>query len=250
MTICSVRQLYVLYILKTGRILGVPNLVHTLNHISPKIHRVYLVYTDYTLFTSATRHSPGRILGVLNLLHALDHITPMLHRIYLVFTDNTLCTSAIRHTPGRILRLANLVLTLDHIPPMIHRYTWCTRTICCVRQPYVLYRSHTSLFVSHTSGTSRILGVPKLVHTLDHISPIIHRYTWCTRIICCVRQPYVLYIRPYVHISSMIHKYTWCTRTICCERRPYVLYRSHTSLYVSHTSGTSRILRVPNLVLT
>ena len=175
------------------------------------LHRIYLVFTDNTLCTSATRHSPGRILGVLNLVHTLDHITPMLHRIYLVFTDNTLCTSAIRHTPGRILRLANLVLILDHISPMIHRYTWSTRTICCVRQPYVLYRSHTSLYVSHTSGTSRILGVPNLVHTLDHISPMIHRYTWCTRIICCVRQP-------------------------------YVLYRSHTSLYVSHTSGTSRIL--------
>ena len=39
----------------TGRILRVPNLVHTLDHISPMIHRVSLVYTAYTLYTSAIR---------------------------------------------------------------------------------------------------------------------------------------------------------------------------------------------------
>ena len=89
--------------------------------------------------------------------------------------------------------------------------TWCTRTICCVLQPYVLYRSYTSLYVRHTSGTGRILRVPNLVHTLDHISAMIRRV-------------YLVYT------------------AIRCIRQPYVLYRSYTSLYVSHTSCTGCIL--------
>ena len=98
-------------------------------------------------------------------------------------------------------------------------YTWCTRTICFVRQPYVLYRSYTSLYVSHTPCTGRILRVPNLVHTFDHISPMKHRV-------------YLVYT-----------DYTLCTQ-------PYVLCRSYASLYVSYTPCTGHILRVPNLVHT
>ena len=49
---------------------------------------------------------------------------------------------------------------------------------------------YTSLYVSYTSGTDRILREPNLVHTLDYISLMIHR-VYAT--ICCERQPYILY---------------------------------------------------------
>ena len=91
--------------------------------------------------------------------------------------------------------------------------------MCGVRQPYVLYGSYASLYVSHTPCTGHILRVPNLVHTLDHISPMKHRV-------------YLVYT-----------DYTLCTQ-------PYVLCRSYASLYVSHTRCTGHILRVPNLVHT
>ena len=123
------------------------------------------MYRSYTSLYVSHTSGTGRIIRVPNLMHTLDHISPMIPRVYLVYTDWTLCTWVIRHTPGRILRVPNLVIHKTIYHRWYIWYAWCTLTICCVRQPYVLYRSK----------TGRILGLLNLVHTLDHISPMIHR---------------------------------------------------------------------------
>ena len=147
-------------------------------HLQP-----YVLYRSYSYCISHTSGT-GRKFHVPNSVHTSDHISPMIHKLYA-----TLCCVLqpyvlyryISHTSGtgRKFHVPNSVHTSDHISPMIHKLY---ATICCVLQPYVLYRSY-SYCISHTSGTGRKFHVPNSVHTSDHISPMIHKL-YAT--LCCV----------------------------------------------------------------
>ena len=164
-------------------------------------HRWYMVLCMHQIWYNKYTTCTGRMANVQwSIRPAQD--------VWLTYKAYSPCTPSIPYVStviygytGRILhfslairqgQVVYLVYQIWYTHKTIHYrwykgYTWWARTIRCVLQPYVLYKLYISLYVSQTSGTGRILRVPNLVHTLDHISPIIHRvylvytdYTLCT----------------------------------------------------------------------
>ena len=169
------------------------------------MHQIW--YTKFTTCTWRMANIKWRIRRVQDVWLTFTAYSPCSRSIPLCIIGNVwsyVCTKfgtpSIRPVPGVWLTYKEVY---DCIP-IYHRwyigYSWCTRTIRFVRQPYVLYTSYASLYVCYTPGTGRILRVPNLVHTLDHISPMIHRvylvytdYMQCTLAIHHVLVVYFVY---------------------------------------------------------